>query len=76
MNTACLEMCVQTFISTVDADLPEFDEVVLGLDTMLSHEVVKFLKTHPRTSKSRFVPRNSYKPNAFSSLDEHELAMV
>ena len=76
MKTSCLEMYVPKFIGNIAFDVAESDEVQLGFDAMLSHEVVKFLTTHHALSKKRLVQRSSYKRQVFSVLDEHELAMV
>lgn len=51
-----------------------YDEVELGFDAMLSHDVVNFLTTdHNRKPLKR---HSSFSQHAFFTLDEHELAMV
>lgn len=59
------------FICNVVATEWQRDEVELGFEAMLSHEVIKFLTTNHSISKA--LPAQVKSKFA---LDEHELAMV
>lgn len=73
MKASRLESYLQEVIGIVVSDDCEHDEVGLGFDAMLSHDVVKFLLTDHSIAKP-LIPRATFKQNAV--LDEHELAMV
>lgn len=75
MKASGLGSYLQQFVSSFVANEFENDEVGLGFDTMLSHDVVKFLTANHNMGKP-LVQRVTYKHNAISALDEHELAMV
>lgn len=61
------------YFQQVIGNVVEYDEVELGFDAMLSHDVVKFLTTdHSIKPLQRVASRQ----NAIFALDEHELAMV
>ena len=53
------------------------DEIGLGIDAMLGHEVVKFLAMNHKNCKPLGHRRGAFKQNAIRhALDEHELAML
>lgn len=51
-----------------------YDEVELGFDAMLSHDVVNFLTTDHNSKPLK--RGGSFSQHAFFTLDEHELAMI
>jgi hypothetical protein len=73
MKMPYLEIYLQPFLNSADEkEAQESDEVELGFDTMLSHDVIEFL----RTDCKPLVQRVRNKQNAVFGLDEYELAMV
>lgn len=69
---ARLEMYFQQLMGNVT----DHDEIGLGIDAMLGHEVVKFLASNHKNCNPFSKRIVSFKQNAGCSLDEHELAMV
>jgi hypothetical protein len=72
MKASRLDRYLQKFIQNIVIEELEYEEVGLGFDAMLSHDVVKFLLTDHGIVKP-LLPRLVSQQAA---LDEHELAMV
>jgi hypothetical protein len=75
MKASRLKMYLQQFINNIVIEKLECDEVELGFDAMLSHDVVNFLTTDHNIIKP-LAQRIVFKQEVVFALDEHELAMV